>query len=109
VDWFSTHVSEAGFQVMQTFDLQTARTGHSFCTCPHHGTGQCDCQMVVLLVFDSEYPPASVVAHGQDGQTWFMLVPSYQKKLDARYETRLQDALAAFLDSMKPDEWTLAA
>lgn len=109
IDWFSMHLVQAGFRVMQTFDLQIARSAHTHCSCPRHGTDACDCQMAVLLVYEKGYPPASIVIHGQDGQTWFMLVASSQKKLDARYETRLQDTLAPYLESMKPDEWSFAA
>lgn len=34
---------EAGFRTVQTFDLQTARPAHPGCSCPHHGTSDCNC------------------------------------------------------------------
>ena len=51
VEWLSRMVSQAGLSVLRTFDLQTARQAQAVCPCPHHGTDQCDCQMVVLLVY----------------------------------------------------------
>jgi hypothetical protein len=64
----------AGLQVMRSFDLRVARAAHVGCNCPHHGTDQCDCQMVVLLVYDQDSPPATLVVHGHDGETQFALV-----------------------------------
>ena len=32
-----------GLQVVRSFDLKVARAAHVGCTCPHHGTDQCDC------------------------------------------------------------------
>jgi hypothetical protein len=64
----------AGFQVMRSFDLQVARSAHVGCTCPHHGTEQCDCQMVVLLVYGQDIVPVTLVVHGYDGQTQIALV-----------------------------------
>ena len=51
IDWVIHQVSGVGLQVMRTFDLQAARHDPADCPCPHHGTEQCDCQMVVLLVY----------------------------------------------------------
>lgn len=64
----------AGLQVVRSFDLKVARAAHVGCTCPHHGTEQCDCQMVVLLVYGQDGPPATLVVHGYDGQTEISLV-----------------------------------
>jgi len=64
----------AGLQVVRSFDLKVARAAHMGCTCPHHGTDQCDCQMVVLLVYNQDGPPATLVVHGHDGQTQIALV-----------------------------------
>src|SRR5512138_1147796 len=57
----------AGFRVVRTFDLQVARLAHPDCPCPHHGTNECNCQMVVLLVYSKQEYPATLVIHGQDG------------------------------------------
>jgi hypothetical protein len=64
----------AGLQVMRSFDLKVARAAHVGCNCPHHGTDQCDCQMVVLLVYDQGSPPVTLVIHGHDGEIQIALV-----------------------------------
>ncbi len=67
-------LTSAGFRVVQTFDLQVARLAHADCPCPHHGTDQCNCQMIVLLVYRKQQDdPATLVIHGQDGKTWLSL------------------------------------
>jgi hypothetical protein len=94
VQWISDLLNQSGLQVMQTFELNTAQFDGGLCSCPHHGTEQCDCRMVVLLVYDNGFPPASVIAHGHDGQTWFMLVDSPRQSIHTDLETAIQDALA---------------
>lgn len=80
-------LSQAGLRPVQTFDLQTARLGPHDCSCPHHGTDECDCQMIVLLVYGEMAEPATLILHGNDGQTWVSVsdIPSQQtdKKLMA--------------------------
>lgn len=104
VRWISDQLIQSGLQVVQTFNLNTARLDHSLCSCPHHGTEQCDCQMVVLLVFGNGFPPASVVAHGHDGQTWFMLVDSPQQRIHTGLEAAIQDALAPHIFTLKLED-----
>jgi len=70
----------AGLQVVRSFDLKAARAAHVGCTCPHHGTDQCDCQMVVLLVYAQDGPPATLVVHGHDGKTQFALVDTPEQR-----------------------------
>ncbi len=81
-------LSERGMQVECSFDLRIARKANIECTCPHHGTEYCDCQIVVLLIYGEKPGPDTVVAHSQDGRTRFGLVnhpdqeePSYLKDL----------------------------
>jgi hypothetical protein len=66
-------LTSAGMQIVQTFDLQIARLAHPDCSCPHHGTEQCSCQLVVLLVYGKQQDPATLILHGQDGKTWISL------------------------------------
>jgi hypothetical protein len=70
----------AGLQVVRSFDLKVARAAHVGCTCPHHGTDQCDCQMVVLLVYGQDGPPVTLVVHGHDGQTQIALVDTPEQQ-----------------------------
>lgn len=57
----------AKFRVVQSFDLASARANHVDCSCPHHGTDLCDCQMIVLLVYGSAGRPVTLTIHGRDG------------------------------------------
>ena len=66
-------LTNLGFRVVQTFDLQVARLAHADCPCPHHGTDHCNCQMIVLLVYRKQDDPTTLVIHGQDGKTWLSL------------------------------------
>jgi hypothetical protein len=78
LQWANQRLSEAGLRTMQTFDLHDARTGSHDCSCPHHGTEQCDCQMVVLLVYGNGKEPETLILHGSDGKTWLSLAQTMQ-------------------------------
>ncbi len=93
VDWIIRQFSAVGLHVVRTFDLQVARQMSIECPCPHHGTDQCDCQLVVLLVYKPGYSPISVVAHGYDGQTWFSVVDSPQQHADPKLEATIRHVL----------------
>ena len=74
VPYFVERIRQAGMQVVRTFDLKETRIGALSCSCPDHGSGQCDCQMVILLVYGRENQPVSLVVYSRQGQTWFSLV-----------------------------------
>ncbi len=82
VGWVTEQARRAGLSVMRTFDLQIARQTHTSCPCPHHGTDQCDCQMVILLVYQDHRQPLAMIAHGYEGQTWFSVVDTPQQRAD---------------------------
>lgn len=71
--WVNRQVANADFRAVQTFDLQVARLAHPDCPCPHHETDDCNCQMIVLLVYGNQGDPATLVIHGQDGKTWLSI------------------------------------
>ena len=99
IDWAARQFSSAGLQAVRTFDLQVARHDHAGCPCPHHGKQQCDCQLVVLLVYDrsasrlTESQPVSIIAHGNNGQTWFSVVDSPQQRPNPGLEAAIRQAL----------------
>jgi hypothetical protein len=103
IDWVARQMSNAGLQVVRTFDLHVARHALASCTCPHHGTDQCDCQMVVLLVYGSgghkplEHQPVSMVAHGHNGHTWFSVVDTPQQRADPHLEATIRHALSPYI------------
>jgi hypothetical protein len=68
----SHDLGAAGLRVTRSFDLQSARQAlrdPESCPCPHHGTAECTCQYVVLLVDAGGDSRLTLVAHGHDGET----------------------------------------
>lgn len=92
-------LAQKGFSTVQTFDLNTARLGLHDCGCPNHGTGACDCQMVVLLVYGEAPEPATLILHGNDGKTWISTadthLPQVNQKLIASIQQALEDLVHA--------------
>ena len=91
--WVSGRLSGAGLRVVRTFDLQVARLAHPDCPCPHHGTDNCNCQMVILLVYRKRNVPATLVIHGQDGRTWLSLTNQAGQRVDPRLEAIIRRTL----------------
>ena len=94
VEWVINRVSQAGLSVIRTFDLHVARDAQVDCPCPHHSTDQCDCQMVVLLVYADNHAPVSLIAHGYNNQTWFSVVDSPQQRADPRGEATIRQTVS---------------
>ena len=103
VPYFVERMQQSGLQVIRTFDLHETRIGEIPCTCPHHGTAKCDCQMVVLLVYGKESQPASLVAHGHNGQTWFSLV-EFPSGTNAHLEAQIRGILEPVENDANPGE-----
>ena len=93
-------LTNAGFRVVQTFDLQVARMAHPDCPCPHHGTHDCNCQMVVLLIYRNQDEPATLVIHGQDGKSWVSLAGPVGKRANQHLEAAIRRALIPQLSSV---------
>ncbi|MDT8304542.1 MAG: hypothetical protein RRC07_01290 [Anaerolineae bacterium] len=73
-EWVTARLEKAGMRVSPSFDLRSARAVSSSCTCPYHGSDACDCQLVVLLVYQPQpRTPATVVLHSHQGLTWITL------------------------------------
>jgi hypothetical protein len=100
-------------RVVRNFDLRNAlQTQDSPCTCPHHGTADCECNYVVLLVYDRAptpdwaTPPAGkIVIHSHDGMTW-LSVPAMaeepQHHQGSQADRRLLRALAEVVCEAAP-------
>ena len=101
-------LSGAGLQVVRSFDLRSARAAHAECTCPHHGTAQCTCQFVVLLVYGQSGAPMSLVVHGHDGQTWLSLVDTPQQPADMKLAAKIAQALSPASFDPVPHEQLVA-
>ena len=64
-----TTLARHGLYVTRSFDLRSALTTHGGCECPHHGTAQCNCQFVVLLVYGEAAEPVVITMHSRDNRT----------------------------------------
>ena len=93
LEWLSQRLSSAGYRVLQTFDLHDARFAVADCTCPHHGTNKCDCQMIILLIYGKAEEPATLMLHGNDGQTWLSLVDTPLQPADPALQSSIERAL----------------
>jgi hypothetical protein len=92
-----------GLQVIRSFDLKTARMAHTECTCPHHGTEQCDCQMVVLLVYEGTGQPITMVAHDFEGKTHISIEYSPPPDSNRLLEAAILQALEKEGYSTRPE------
>lgn len=86
-------ISQAGMRALQTFDLHTARHTQQDCPCPNHGTVDCDCQMVVLMVYGETAEPATLILHGSDGQTRFSIADDPFQRADRKLVASIKEAL----------------
>lgn len=93
LQWTKKQMSRAGLRSMQTFDLHIARAAFHDCSCPNHGTEDCDCQMVVLLVFGQAEEPATLFLHGNDGRTWLSVADTPPQHTDADLLEKIRSAL----------------
>jgi hypothetical protein len=86
-------LSQANLRALQTFDLHTARQPQQDCPCPNHGTAECDCQMVVLMVYGETPEPATLILHGSDGQTRFSIADDASLRADKKLVISIKEAL----------------
>ena len=93
LQWTKKQLLQAGLRPIQTFDLHTARVGLHDCSCPNHGTDDCDCQMVVLLVYGNASEPLTLILHGHDEQTWFSIADNPRQRADPKLIAVIQQAL----------------
>jgi hypothetical protein len=89
----SQQLKEAGLRSVQTFDLHSAMTGTHGCCCPNHGTEECDCQMVVLLVYGDTAEPVTLILHGNSKQTWISLAETILENPNPQLKITIQEAL----------------
>lgn len=91
--WVHHQLENAGLLMVQTFDLKVARLAHTDCPCPHHGTDDCNCQLVVLLIYQNKGDPVTLVIHGQDGRTWLSLATPTGHHTNQHLETSVRRML----------------
>ena len=91
--WIVQRLLQADLRAMQTFDLHSARLTFQDCPCPYHGANQCDCQMIILLVYSTALEPATLILHGNTGQTWISLAENPNQQMDGKIVSDIQQAL----------------
>lgn len=84
---------EHNLSTSQSFDLRSATYTPVECSCPQHGGDPCGCNLIVLLVYEAEARPATLVFHGYDGQTWIALDVSPGQRPTAGLEQTIRKAL----------------
>ncbi len=89
-------MTRRGLQVMRSFDLRTARRAQGDCLCPYHGTADCTCQFVVLLVYDGAGAPAVLTLDSQDVQARVRIVRDTYNRAQAGL---VEQILAALLEA----------
>jgi hypothetical protein len=92
----TTVLERRGYQVIRSFDLQSALSYHvEHCPCPHHGSEECTCQYVVLLAYpragNARVPPRVLTAHSYGQLTQVAL--QYDETLDEDERFALISAL----------------
>lgn len=92
-------LSQTGLHLVQTFDLHAARLGTHDCSCPNHGTDKCDCQMIVLLVYGETAEPATLILHGNEGQTWISVTDNPLQRADKKLMTSIRQVLESQLSN----------
>jgi hypothetical protein len=97
--WLRRRLARLGLRLLQTFDLHDARLGTAACPCPHHGTNECDCQMIVVLVYGHSSQPLTLILHGNDGRTWISFVDRPGQRADSVTVGVIQKALQPRLAS----------
>ena len=93
LEWAKNQLLQAGLRPIQTFDLHTARLAMHDCTCPNPGTEECDCQMVVLLVYGKAADPATLILHGNDGKTWVSIEDNPPQRPNTKLAAEIKQVL----------------
>lgn len=88
-----TSLARHSLYVIRSFDLRSALQPHGGCECPHHGTAQCDCQFVVLLVYGEATEPVVVTLHSRDNQAQARIVHDATTIPDPRLTEEVMAAL----------------
>ena len=99
-------LTQSGLRVVRSFDLQSACASFPDLTCPHHGDSNCDCQLVVLLIYGTEAIPATIILHSHRGKTDADLVDSPNNRPDPDLVEMIRHAFETGVEtSLFRNEW----
>lgn len=87
-------LTSSGLRVVRSFDLQSACASYTSPVCPHHGQKDCDCQLVVLMIYGSQEQPSSLILHSSGGQTQVGLATMPDQTDAPKLERRIRVALS---------------
>lgn len=87
-------LSLAGLRAVRSFDLRSAAALAPDCTCPHHGTTECDCQYMVFLIYGGQQTMATLAVHGHSGHSWVEVTDRPIEHRDTALEQAILEALA---------------
>ena len=85
-------VEKAGLHTLRSFDLASARASRPGCTCPEHGSEECSCHLVILLILLQGRGPLTVILEGKDKHTTIYLEAG-QNDVEEKVEPSLTIAL----------------
>jgi hypothetical protein len=92
--WLINQLASANLTVLRTFNSNDVRSTSTECLCPHHGTSQCNCQIMIFLVYQRGHAsPVSLVVHGYDQFTLFYVVDTPQQRADPALESLIHNVL----------------
>ena len=93
VKFILDRLKRAGLHVIQSFDLRETSVDENDCHCAAHKNSFCDCQLVVLLVYDLNTRPATLVVQGNRLKTYLSLVEMPDQIVDEDVKKKLFDML----------------
>ena len=102
VSWLIKQLGQAGFVVLRTFDLQSARKESAECAGTNHSNDSCECHMLVLLVYQSGQPPSTVIGRGDCDQAWFWAVETPQQPVNPHLIRIMRKLTTRFIHSPIP-------
>lgn len=94
-------LTQQGYRPKRSFDLRDALHHQPNCSCPYHGTSECNCQYVVLLIYEQTRitAPAAITIHECDGITQVRLIDMPVVETSAQpLLTALTDVLTALTE-----------
>lgn len=93
VEWIIQSLESLEFQAIPSFNLRSTHQPRPLPVCDAHGERFCDCQLIILLVYEQDRGPATLLAQGRDGRTWLSFADQLAGGQEAGLVHRIQQAL----------------